>query len=51
LVDKGGQIMQEVVASIWRSTDMVSAIAASGASQSKGITGVHDTIQPVRERT
>jgi methyl-accepting chemotaxis protein len=45
LVDKAGQTMQEVVASIQRTTDLVSAIAASSASQSEGIADVHGAIQ------
>lgn len=45
LVDKAGQTMQEVVTSIQRTTDLVSAIAASSASQSKGIADVHGAIQ------
>ncbi len=51
LVDKAGQTMQEVVASIQRTTDLVSAIAASSANQSKGIADVHGAIQSVGELT
>ena len=45
LVDKAGQAMQEVVTSIQRTTDLVTAIAASSATQSKGIADVHAAIQ------
>jgi methyl-accepting chemotaxis protein len=51
LVDKAGQTMQEVVASIQRTTDLVSAIATSSASQSKGIADVHGAIQSMGSLT
>jgi methyl-accepting chemotaxis protein len=51
LVDKAGQTMQEVVASIQRTTDLVSAIAASSANQSKGIADVNSAIHSVGELT
>jgi methyl-accepting chemotaxis protein len=51
LVDRAGQTMQEVVTSIQRTTDLVSAIAASSASQSKGIADVHGAIQSMGSLT
>ena len=51
LVDKAGKTMQEVVASIQRTTDLVSAIATSSAAQSKGIGDVHGAIQSMGELT
>jgi methyl-accepting chemotaxis protein len=51
LVDKAGQTMQEVVTSIQRTTDLVSAIADSSATQSRGIADVHGAIQSMGELT
>jgi methyl-accepting chemotaxis protein len=51
LVDKAGKTMQEVVTSIQRTTDLVSAIATSSAAQSKGIGDVHAAIHAMGELT
>jgi methyl-accepting chemotaxis protein len=51
LVDKAGKTMQEVVASIQRTTDLVSAIATSSAAQSMGISDVNDAIHAMEELT
>jgi methyl-accepting chemotaxis protein len=51
LVDKAGQTMQEVVASIQRTTELVSTIAESSAAQSQGIADVHDAIATMGELT
>ncbi len=51
LVDRAGQTMQEVVRSIQQTTDLVSAIAASSAAQSRGITDVHGAIETMGQLT
>jgi methyl-accepting chemotaxis protein len=51
LVDKAGKTMQEVVASIQRTTDLVSAIATSSAAQSMGISDVNGAIHAMEELT
>jgi methyl-accepting chemotaxis protein len=51
LVGKAGQTMQEVVVSIQRTSDLVSAIAASSATQSKGIADVHGAIHSMGDLT